>query len=187
MADDELIDIVDHADRPIRMATRAEAHATDATHRGVHIFIFKDSSCEEMLLQQRSKNKSVSPLKWCHSASGHLLAGQTYVSGAIHELDELFHGKAVPIHIVQSLHKFCSFRLRDSASNNELITLFTLVYDGKFEIDPDEVERIEYKKVATLAKELEMDPSKYTRAFHQTFAVFMRLGEIYQSNGVAWV
>lgn len=187
MADSEPIDVVDATDRPIRIVTRGEAHREDATHRGVHIFIFKDDSLQEMLIQQRSKTKSVSPSKWCHSASGHLLAGQTYLSGAIHELDEIFHGKVVPLEVIRGLRKFCSFRMRDSESNNEFITLYTLVYDGQFEVDPEEVQAIEYKAVAVVAAELQADPDKYTRAFHQTFEVFWRLREIYLRNAVALV
>lgn len=186
MADSEPIDVVDLTDRPVRIVTRGEAHSTDATHRGVHIFVFKDHTLQEMVLQQRSKNKSVSPLKWCHSASGHLLAGQTYLSGAIHELDELFHGREVPLEVIHGLRRFCTFRMRDSEKNNEFITLYTLVYEGEFKIDPNEVEAIEYKSVAAVAAELQTDLDKYTRAFRQTFEVFLRLRDIYEANGVAW-
>jgi isopentenyldiphosphate isomerase len=186
MADNEPIDVVDLLDRPIHIVTRSEAHREDATHRGVHIFIFKDASHQEILVQQRSKTKSVSPLKWCHSASGHLLAGQTYLSGAIHELDELFHGKVVPIEVIRGLRKYCNFRMRDSETNNEFITLYTLVYEGQFELDPDEVQSIEYKPVTAVVAEIETDTDKYTRAFRQTFEVYLRLRDIYQANGITF-
>lgn len=57
---------------------------------------------------------------------------------------------------------FGCFRIWDSKSNNEFITLFTLVYNREFEFDPKEVETIEYTKIAKVAAELQTDMDKQT-------------------------
>jgi 16S rRNA (adenine1518-N6/adenine1519-N6)-dimethyltransferase len=173
-------------DRPIRIATRGEAHAKGLLHRCVHIFMFRDSEHGELLIQQRSKKKKVSPLKWCHSASGHLLAGQSYLAGAIHELDELFHESEVPFEVISNLRKFANFRMTDSPTNNEFVALYMVVYDDTFErYDRNELACPPiYKRLDTIVQEVESNPDKYTLAFKQTLDVYMKLRNIYRINRV---
>lgn len=87
-ADDstELFDVCDEHDRVIGQAPRGEVHARGLLHRAVHIWVF--NSRGELLLHQRSAAKDESPLRYTSSASGHLSAGEDYLTAARRELRE---------------------------------------------------------------------------------------------------
>ena len=84
--DDEIFDVVDALDRVISQATRREVHAQGLLHRAVHILILNSSG--EVFLQKRSMAKDTHPDCWASSASGHLDAGEDYLSAAIRECKE---------------------------------------------------------------------------------------------------
>lgn len=87
-ADDstELFDVCDEHDRVIGQAPRGEVHARGLLHRAVHIWVF--NSRGELLLHQRSSAKDEYPLRFTSSASGHLAAGEDYLTAARRELRE---------------------------------------------------------------------------------------------------
>lgn len=186
MAESELVDVVDETDRPVRAVPRGEVHSKGLLHRCVHILLFREHEQKDLLIQQRSKNKEQSPLKWCHSASGHVLAGQSYLEGAIHELDELFHARPIPGEVAENLKKFTTFRMTDSPTNNEFVTMYTVVFDGRFdEYDRNELARAPlYRNLDKIIKEMRQDPEKYTLAFRQTLQVYTNLRHIYRVHGV---
>ncbi len=82
----EVFDVVDEDDVVIGQETRGEVHARGLLHRAVHVFIFNKRG--DLLLQQRSLFKDVHPGVWGSSVSGHLDAGEDYVSAVVRELDE---------------------------------------------------------------------------------------------------
>lgn len=83
---DELFDVVDENDQPTGQGTRGEVHARNLLHRAVHVFVCNTRG--DLLLQQRSLLKDVHPGVWDSSVSGHLNAGEDYLTAAIRELNE---------------------------------------------------------------------------------------------------
>jgi isopentenyl-diphosphate delta-isomerase len=83
---EELFDVVDEADRVIGQAPRSQVHAHRWLHRAVHVFVFNPRG--DVLIQKRSAGKDEYPLRYTSSASGHLHAGEDYLSAAHRELDE---------------------------------------------------------------------------------------------------
>jgi 16S rRNA (adenine1518-N6/adenine1519-N6)-dimethyltransferase len=84
--DDELFDVVDENDSPVRTATRAEVHAENLIHRAVHVFVLNRNG--DLYLQKRSRLKDKNPGVWDSSVSGHLDAGEDYLHAAVRELGE---------------------------------------------------------------------------------------------------
>ena len=84
--DDELFDVVDENDVPVRTATRSEVHSENLIHRAVHVFVLNRNG--DLYLQKRSRLKDKNPGVWDSSVSGHLDAGENYHHAAVRELGE---------------------------------------------------------------------------------------------------
>ena len=82
----EIFDVVDDDDRVIRTSTREEVHSNQLKHRAVHVFIFNKRG--DLLLQKRSLLKDNCPGLWDSSVSGHLDAGEDYLTAATREIQE---------------------------------------------------------------------------------------------------
>ena len=82
----EYFDEVDQNDQILKQISRTEAHKHNIMHRAVHIFIQNENDL--LLLQRRSSNKDLDPLKWTTSCSGHVDAGESYIEAAVRECRE---------------------------------------------------------------------------------------------------
>src|SRR5687768_14634749 len=77
MQDDlEFVDILDENNQVIGQSTRKEAHTKGHIHRALSVLVLNSKG--QILLQKRSRNKSVHPLSWDLSTSEHVLTGETY-------------------------------------------------------------------------------------------------------------
>ena len=84
---DEYIDIVDDTAQPIgETALKSIIHSKGYKHNTVHLWFY--TSKGEILLAQRSANKTICPLLWDVSVSGHVDAGESLVQAAIRETNE---------------------------------------------------------------------------------------------------
>lgn len=86
MASDELIQVVDENDKPLRGDTRQHIWEQGALHRIVYIMV--ESPEGEILLQKRGSNMDTFPDCWDVSAAGHVDAGEEYDIAARRELEE---------------------------------------------------------------------------------------------------
>lgn len=83
---DELFFVVDENDRPLPPLPRKLVHGHGIWHRTTHVWIVNDRS--EILCQQRSFDKELSPGKWESTFGGHIGPGESYHEGALRELNE---------------------------------------------------------------------------------------------------
>ncbi len=82
----EVLAVVDAADRVIGCATRAEIHAAGLRHRAVHILVLNPAG--EIYVQRRAADKDCDPGLWDTSAAGHVDYGESYDAAAPRELAE---------------------------------------------------------------------------------------------------
>ncbi|HUB67202.1 MAG TPA: NUDIX domain-containing protein [Candidatus Methylacidiphilales bacterium] len=82
----ELFDIVDVEDRVIGQVPRHAVHARCLLHRAVHVLIHNGAG--HFFLQRRSLAKDTFPGCWDSSCTGHVDAGEDYLSAARRELGE---------------------------------------------------------------------------------------------------
>ena len=128
---DEVFDLVDERDRVIGHVRRGDAHRNPALlHRSVQTLVF--DSAGRVLLQLRSARKDLFPGYYCASASGHVIAGDTYEATAQRELEEELGASA-------SL-TFLGTALVRSAVETEMTALFTARSDGPFTFHPVETD-----------------------------------------------
>lgn len=66
---DEIVDIVDDNDKVIGQELKSKCHKEKILHRGSNIFVFKNNSFKEILLQKRSMQKKSNPGQLCTPGS----------------------------------------------------------------------------------------------------------------------
>jgi len=130
---DELFDVVDLDDRVVSQAARGEVHARKWLHRAVHVLVHDANG--HLFLQRRSLKKDTFPGCWDSSCSGHVDAGEDYVSAARRELGEElgWHDASLPLRPL--------LKLRASPETGfEFIQIFLMgPLSGPFTLHPEEI------------------------------------------------
>lgn len=84
---EEMIDVLDeNGIKTGAIASRREVHKQGLWHRAIAVAIINEKN--EILIQQRSKNKDKNPGKWDISAAGHISSGQDSLMAATREINE---------------------------------------------------------------------------------------------------
>jgi len=145
---DETVDIVDHAGRVLRVASRREMRARRLRHRCV--FIVVRSSAGGVLIHRRSDRKDLWPGRWDLAVGGVLAAGEDWEPGAHRELRE-------EIGVDGPLAALGDGAYRDD-DVDEIGRVFTLSHDGPFAFNDGEVVEALFVTEAELARRLVRDP-----------------------------
>lgn len=167
-----IIDVVDSQNRVIRQASFEECHTKGLRHRGADIFIFRDRSMTELLIQKRSPLLQAEPGKLISSASGHVEAGESYEEGALREMqEELFHENRLPD---IALVPISTYPMTDRPNNHEFVKLFYAFYPGPFFPDPEEVTRLKFVNIDRLREDMGAHPERYCVCFIRSMKEFGR-------------
>jgi len=159
---DELFDVIDENDQVVGQEMRSIVHQRGLLHRGVHVLLF--TSDGKLLVQQRSRTKSQSPLMFDCSVSEHVQAGEGYYEAAVRGLSEELNLKGMEI---QSLIKF---KMNYGPNDNEVSIIFRGTVDPKHaRFDPVEIERVDTYTIEELQNLLEQKPELFSYWFEQIF------------------
>lgn len=148
MGGDEIFEIVDGNGNVTGTALRSECHGNPAlVHRCAHVVVYHPDG--RMLLQKRSDDKDIQPGKWDTAVGGHLGVGEDFETGARREMnEELGLDKSMPL-------KF----LFDSQIRNEVesenVRVFSVVTEGPFDFDRNEISEVRFWTVEELKQSLE--------------------------------
>lgn len=130
----EFLDIVNEKNEIVGRASKKEIYEKLLPHRIVHILVFNDKG--EMALQLQSKYKSFCPRHWCTAAAGHVKAGESCEEAALRELEEELGVKAAILPAYKDVYEYKSLK--------KIIVTFKTVFNGPFNINPNEVEGVKF-------------------------------------------
>lgn len=131
----ELFIVVDENDRVIGYRKRGECHRDKTLiHRGVNLVVYNDRG--EMLLQQRSLTKDSDPGLWANAVGGHVAKGESYKEAMVREAKEELGIDIKPTVLKKFLFRF--------PKQTEMEALFTAIYNGPFQPNPEEVSQIAF-------------------------------------------
>jgi isopentenyl-diphosphate delta-isomerase type 1 len=169
MAKSEILDIVDKEGNVTGQAPRDEFHSNpDLIHRVTHCWIFNNQG--QILWQQRSLKKKLSPGKWDMSCGGHIPAGETPEDSLHRELEEELGIKnAKPI--------FVEKYTLGNDKQTEMIYLYYLIINQPAEdfiLQEEEVEQVKWIDVE------EAQTSVLTNKVEATDWVFSQIAKIFQ-------
>jgi isopentenyl-diphosphate delta-isomerase len=155
---DELFDVVDRDDRVVGQAPRREVHARGLLHRAVHVIVHDARG--RVFLQRRSLSKDTFPGCWDSSCSGHLDAGEDYLTAARCELGEELGWRDDS----QPLCPVVKLSARPE-TGQEFIQIFTLgPVSGPFTLHPEEISEGRWLSPDALIAELETAPENFASA-----------------------
>lgn len=140
----EYLDIVNEKDEVIGKTSYAEIYAKLHNHRIVHVLLFNDKG--EMALQLRSKHKKFCPQHWVTAVGGHVQSGESYEEAALREMEEEI-GVQVPVEFLRKDRYEWQGR-----SLIKFLGTYKATYNGPFEINPEEVEKVEYFGIDEIKK-----------------------------------
>lgn len=149
MSSEELVDVVDDADRVVGQATRHDVRRKNLRHRSVYVLVF--NSAGQLFTHRRTLTKDIFPGHWDVAAGGVLNAGEDYDEGAQRELREELGVDGVTLRRL--------FPLRyDDAQNRVAGMVYSCTADGPFRLQTSEIGEGMWMDLDVLLDRTQRDP-----------------------------
>lgn len=170
--------LVDEKDCPLGTTTKLHAHQQGLLHRAFSIFIFKQETTLELLLQQRAAVKYHSPSLWTNTCCSHPLPHETILAAAQRRLQEEFHLNIALQHAGQFHY---TARFDNGLIENELDHVFTGFYSNEtITPNPAEIQAFRWISIEALKQEMHQYPNQFTPWLNQ--ALTLALASAYTGN-----
>lgn len=134
---DEIVTLVDANDLVVGEAPRSRVRSQGLIHRVCYILVFNTDG--QLLLQKRTSIKDLYPGYYDAAAGGVLLAGESYESSAIRELQE-------ELGIVASMTTHFDHYFDDGV-NRYWGRVYSCQHDGPFVLQASEVQSVEFVRI----------------------------------------
>ncbi len=164
---EEWLPIIDDDGNVVGKAPRSVCHEKPGMlHPVIHLHVVNNKG--EIFLQKRGLNKLVQPGKWDTAVGGHLAFNETIEEGLKREtLEEIGIENYTPQFVMK-------YRL-DSEIESEVIFTFITQYDGKIQINKDEIEDGKFWTIKEIKKNL--GKNTFTPNFEQEFEAMKEIFE----------
>lgn len=160
----EQVVLVDENDNPVGLMEKIEAHEKAVLHRAFSVFIFNEKG--ELMLQQRAAHKYHSPLLWTNTCCSHQRDGESNLDAGRRRLQE-------EMGFVTDIKEVFSFIYKAPFDNglteHEFDHVMVGKFDGKPEINKEEVEAYKWMTLEEVKLDIENNPKEYTEWFKIIF------------------
>jgi len=156
--------LVNEKDEVKGTAGKMEVHRKGLLHRAFSVFVFNKRG--EMLLQQRAMNKYHSGGLWTNACCSHPEPEEETKRGAMRRLKEEL-GFETPVEKIFDFVYKATFD--NGLTEHEFDHVFSGEYEGKLNVNPDEVNDFCYKEISEIKDTMQTHPQKYTAWFHLAF------------------
>jgi len=156
----EQVILVDELDNEVGTMEKMEAHRQGRLHRAFSIMVF--NSKREILLQKRAKTKYHSGGLWTNACCSHPQPNESMPDATARKLLQEM-GIAPPLRF--SFKFIYQTRLDGNLVEHECDHVFTGLFDGKPQINTEEVEDWKFVNLASLKKDISENPALYTYWF----------------------
>lgn len=169
----EYLVLVDEQNKEIGTAEKLSAHARNLLHRAFSVFIFREESQLELLLQQRAFDKYHSQGLWTNTCCSHPRIGESIVEAGRRRLKE-------ELGIVAALKDLGWFHYNAHFSNglseNEIdhVLVGTITTDTKIIPNSKEVHAYRWVTLPDLQQELNNHPENFTPWLASALALVKR-------------
>ena len=148
-SDAESIAWVDESDRLLGTLPRAELRERGLIGRGTYILLFNSEG--ELCVHRRTLSKAIYPGYWDVAAGGMVQGDETYAESAARELEEELGVSGVEL----TAHEHFFF---DQPGNRVWCAVFSAVWDGPLELQPEEVLEARFMPVQQALDESATEP-----------------------------
>jgi isopentenyl-diphosphate delta-isomerase len=153
----EMVILVDEADKEIGTEEKMKTHKEGKLHRAFSIFIFNPKG--EMLLQKRAKSKYHSGGLWSNACCSHPRPGED-IEQAAHR--RLMEEMGFDCDLQESFDFVYKANLDHNLTEYEFDHVFIGKYEGKIKLNPEEAEDFKWVNIDALKENVEKHPEKYT-------------------------
>jgi isopentenyl-diphosphate Delta-isomerase len=158
---DEVI-LVDEQDNSIGTMEKMEAHRRGLLHRAFSIIVFNSQG--QMLIQKRANTKYHSGGLWTNACCSHPLPGESIAQATRRRLKFEMGIDVQPEYAYKFVYRT---PLDKNLVEHELDHVFTVIYDGDPDVNPDEVDDWKYVEVSELKLDMKEHPERYTFWFKE--------------------
>lgn len=165
---EEFLETFDARGHPTGLRVRSAVHRLGLWHRAANVFLFDRRG--RLLIQRRSLKKDVCPGAWDLSVAEHLQPGEDYEASAVRGLREEL---GVEIESVEPVSGIVESRLvipSQGLKDYELQRSYQCRWDGRVTLNHDEVDRVRWIDLPSLAAEFAASPETFTPWFKQRAA-----------------
>jgi 8-oxo-dGTP pyrophosphatase MutT (NUDIX family) len=146
---DEIVVVVDENNNVVGKAPRYIMRNRGLAHRATYILVFNWNG--ELFVQKRTPTKDIYPGYYDVATGGVVLAGETYEESARRELEEELGIRGVP------LTRLFDFYYEETG-NRVWGRAYTCIYDGRIDLQEEEVENGRFCSVDEVCKLSEHEP-----------------------------
>jgi isopentenyl-diphosphate delta-isomerase len=159
-ASEELI-LVDESDREIGFKAKTDCHTGKGVlHRAFSIFVF--NSANELLLQQRSRDKMLWPGYWSNTCCSHPRRGEAIDEAVSRRLEQEL-GFTCPLEYLYKFKYHAQFGV--VGAEHEYCSVYFGRYDGPVDVNVNEIAAWRFVGVEPLERELSVKPDTFTPWF----------------------
>jgi isopentenyl-diphosphate Delta-isomerase len=164
---EENVILVNEKDEPIGTMPKLEAHQKAVLHRAFSVFVLNDKN--QIMLQQRARQKYHSPLLWTNTCCSHQRVGETNLQAGKRRLFEEM-GFETPLK--ELFHFIYKAPFDNGLTEHELDHVMIGHFNNEPKINPDEVESWKWMDIEAVKQDMILDPEKYTIWFRIIFDQF---------------
>ena len=160
----EEVILVDKNDNPLGTMEKMQAHERGVLHRAFSVFIFNSKG--EMMIHRRASSKYHSSGLWTNACCSHPQINET-VEEAAHR--RLMEEMGFDCELKEKLSFLYKADVGDGLIEHEFDHVFFGEFNGKPEINPDEVAEWKFINSEILKEEIKNHPAKFTEWFKIAF------------------
>lgn len=171
----EYVVLVDAGNHAIGLAEKIFSHRNNLLHRAFSIFVFRQGTQTELLLQQRALGKYHSPGLWTNTCCSHPRAGETIIAAGERRLYEEL-GIKTSLRDLGWFHYNAHFS--NGLSENEIdhVLIGNIPADLHFEPNPAETHAVRWITIPELEAELLANPKNFTPWLSQALSLVKATG-----------
>lgn len=166
MKEDHVI-LVNHNDEPMGLMPKLEAHQKAVLHRAFSVFILNERN--EIMLQQRAREKYHSPLLWTNTCCSHQRSGENNIEAGNRRLREEM---GFTTELKELFHFIYKAPFDNGLTEHELDHVMIGRYNGEPKINPEEVADWKWMKIEDIKSDMMANPDVYTIWFKIIFEEF---------------
>jgi isopentenyl-diphosphate delta-isomerase len=165
--EEEKVILVNELDQQIGLMPKLEAHEKAILHRAFSVFVLNDKN--EIMLQQRARQKYHSPLLWTNTCCSHQREGETNIQAGNRRL---FEEMGFNTELKELFHFIYKAPFDNGLTEHELDHVMIGYFNENPVINPEEVEDWKWMKIEDVKKDMIINPAFYTVWFKIIFDEF---------------
>ncbi|RRJ90955.1 isopentenyl-diphosphate Delta-isomerase [Paenimyroides tangerinum] len=164
---EEFVVLVNQNDEQIGLMAKLEAHEKALLHRAFSVFVLNEKN--EIMLQQRAKDKYHSPLLWTNTCCSHQRENESNLEAGKRRLEEEM-GFVTPL--VELFSFVYKAPFDNGLTEHELDHVMIGYYNENPVINREEVESWKWMSIEDIKSDMLLNPMIYTEWFKIIFEKF---------------